>query len=75
MPKGEKKERELPKVGTTFIRNYNDNEYVLTVVEDDKKIKYKLGGKIFDSPTAAAKSLIVKKREVNGWVFWGMKNY
>jgi len=66
MPKGIMKERKLPKVGTIFIR---------TVVEDDEKIKYMSGGEIFNSPTAAAKSLLGTNYAVNGWVFLGMKNY
>jgi len=75
MPKGVKKERKLPKTGTVFSRTYKEVEYLLAVVEQDGKTKYKLGKDVFDSPTAAAQSLIKKRYAVNGWVFWGMKNY
>ncbi|MBT4198219.1 hypothetical protein [Desulfobacula sp.] len=75
MPKGVYKERKLPAVGSTFDRNFKGMVYTLTVVEDGGIIKYAIEKDIFKTPSAAAQSLVKHKYEVNGWVFWGMKNY
>jgi hypothetical protein len=75
MPKGVKKIRKLPPIGTTFNRNYKGTVYALTVVEKNGVQKYAIGEEIFNSPTAAAQSLVKEKYATNGWVFWGMKNY
>ena len=75
MPKGKRKERKVPKAGTKFTRKFKDREYTLTVVEDDGEIKYEVEKILFNSPSSAAQLLIENKYEVNGWVFWGMKNY
>ena len=75
MPKGKKKERVMPKNGAKFKRTFNGKNYILKVVYQEGVIKYKLGGELYDSPSAAAQSLVKNKYAVNGWVFWGMKNY
>ncbi|MBT6048666.1 MAG: hypothetical protein HOG49_17835 [Candidatus Scalindua sp.] len=75
MPKGVRKKRKIPAVGTTFERNFKGTVYTLAVAEEDGTIKYAIGDEMFNSPTAAAQSLVKYKYEVNGWVFWGMKNY
>jgi len=75
MPKGFRKKRKLPAVGATFNRNFKGTLFTLTVVEKDGTKKYAIGDNVFNSPTAAAQSLVKHKYEVNGWIFWGMKNY
>lgn len=75
MPKGIRKERAEPKAGMKFTRRFNGKEHILTVVKDGNDTKYMVGEETFDTPTAAARSLIGNKYAVNGWLFWGMKNY
>ena len=75
MPKGKRKERKIPSKGMIFSRSYKGVIYTLEVIEEDGVIKYSLNGKTYNSPTGAAESLVKNKYEVNGWVFWGMKNY
>jgi hypothetical protein len=75
MPKGKKKERKPLRAGMVFTRKFKDKEYSLNVIEIDGRIKYKTGENLFNSPTAAAEWVVKKKYAVNGWVFWGMKNY
>jgi hypothetical protein len=75
MPKGKRKERKLPKAGMVFTRKFKDTEYSMKVIEIDGQIKYKTGKNLYNSPTAAAQAVIKNKYTVNGWVFWGMKNY
>ena len=53
----QRKARELPKVGSEFKRIYRGKTHVLKVVKSDKGVAYELGGHIFETPTAAAKSL------------------
>jgi hypothetical protein len=73
MPKGKRKERKLPKAGMIFTKRHKGKDYSLTVIEIDGQIKYKIGKNVFNSPTAAAQSLV--KYNINGWAFWGMKNF
>lgn len=54
---------------TSLYRTYKGREYKALLTP---KGKIKLGGKIFLSPSAAAKSIV--KREVNGWKFWYIKD-
>ncbi len=70
-----KKERNLPQVGTNFTKKYKGNEYTMSVIENNGKIKYRISGRVYDSPSAAAKAVIGGKHEINGWVFWRMNNY
>jgi hypothetical protein len=68
MPK--RKKRPTPKVGSRFEKTYQGKVRTLLVVESEGQICFKMDGKTFASPTAAAKSLT--KSEINGWNFWGM---
>lgn len=65
-----KKSRPTPKAGSSFRKLYHGREYTLHVVREAGKIQYKLGNKLFGSPSGAAKTLT--KSEINGWVFWGI---
>jgi hypothetical protein len=65
-----RKSRIPPKPGSTFKKTYKGNLYTLSVVEQNGRSVYRLKGKTFDSPSAAAKSLV--HHETNGWVFWAM---
>lgn len=66
MPK--KKSHDVPKVGKTFSRVFKGKKYSMSVVKKGEGIGYEVGGKVFRSPSAAAKS--VTSHAVNGWVFW-----
>lgn len=61
----------LPKVGDTFNRIFKQVQYTMTVVEDGKRIGYKVGKNVYRSPSAAAES--VTQTAVNGWKFWRIK--
>jgi hypothetical protein len=63
-----RKERTNLKVGCEFIVQYKRKTYKLTVIKTDGRIAYELGGAVFSSLSAAAKS--ITKTEVNGWKFW-----
>jgi Protein of unknown function (DUF2924) len=62
------KEHTVPKVGAKFERTFKDRKYLLTVVRTPSGIGYEVGGQIFKSPSAAAKSIV--ETAVNGWKFW-----
>ena len=62
--------RKLPDVDSTFIRIFKDKKYIMTVVKQNTEIAFKVGQVIYDSPTAAARSIY--KNQVNGWRFWKM---
>jgi hypothetical protein len=66
MPK--MKARPTPTVGTIRRREFKGELYTLEVVEEEGKIKYRVKGVSYASPTAAAKS--ITRMEVNGWRFW-----
>lgn len=68
MPK--RKERPTPKVGSSFEKIFHGKTRTLHVMKQDKGMCYEMDGKMFNSPSAAAKTLT--KSEVNGWRFWGM---
>jgi hypothetical protein len=55
---------------TALYRTYQGKEYRALLTP---RGKIKLNGKIYDTPTAAAKSL-VSSYAVNGWSFWYFKN-
>jgi hypothetical protein len=63
-------QHKLPKPGTAFERKWRDKSYRLQVVEKNGTLAYEVGGRIFSTPSAAAKS--ITKQEVNGWRFWHM---
>ncbi len=65
-----RKQRDLPKVGAVFEREYKGKVYCLKVIKGPTGIAYQLSGHIFKTPTAAAKSIV--QVEVNGWAFWKM---
>lgn len=64
------KQRPKPTAGIEFVKKYNRKTYKLKVVKAEGDIGYELGGKLFTSPSSAAKSLT--KTEVNGWKFWNI---
>ena len=55
---------------TSLYRTYKGKEYRALLTP---RGKIKLGGKIYLTPTAAAKA-IVKRSAVNGWKFWYVKD-
>ncbi len=66
MPK--RRQHKLPKIGTTFDRKWRDRPYRMRVVGKDGKAAFEVEGRVFATPSAAAKS--ITKQEVNGWRFW-----
>ena len=65
-----RKPRTLPAIGSKYEKTTHDGaKHVLTVIELEGGIKYRLGKQVFDSPSGAAKS-INGGQEINGWVFW-----
>jgi hypothetical protein len=64
-------ERILPKAGVTIDRTFAGKQYRLKVADSPDGLVYELNGRIYKTPTAAAKS--ITKFEVNGWRFWHMK--
>ena len=64
----QRKTRPLPKAGAVFEGTYRGRVYKLRVVSKDGKIAFEFNGRIFPSPSAAAKS--ITKHEINGWTFW-----
>ena len=66
MPKT--KRRDIPKVGTVFTKKFDGKTYSLKIVNSSSGVAYELNGRVFSTPTAAAKS--ITHHEVNGWKFW-----
>jgi hypothetical protein len=62
--------RKPPQIGKTYTKVFKGESYTVKVVPADSGVAYSTGGKIFNTPTAAAKS--ITKYEINGWVFWGI---
>jgi hypothetical protein len=62
--------RKQPPVGAIFEGHYKGKKYTVEVINKEGDICYRLGKKVFSSPSAAAKSIV--KCEVNGWLFWRM---
>ncbi len=65
-----KKERKPPQIGLIFRKKFKGQEYSMKVVGEPDYPKYKVGDKIFKTPTAAAKH--ITNNEINGWIFWKM---
>lgn len=63
-----RKTRSLPKAGDVFEGRARGKKYKMEVVKIGEKIGYKVKGKVYGSPSGAAKSLT--HHEVNGWRFW-----
>jgi hypothetical protein len=63
-------ERRIPRVGAVFEHTYAGKNYKLKVVAFQDGVAYKLNGKIYETPTAAAKT--ITQYDVNGWLFWHM---
>ena len=61
-----------PKIGRRFSKKFRGRLYRMTAVKSNNEIGYKVGRKIYKSPSAAARS--ITKYEVNGWVFWNIKD-
>jgi hypothetical protein len=64
------KTRRTPKPGTKFVRKYKRQTYNLKVVKANGGVGYDLNGKLYSSPSGAAKSLT--RNETNGWKFWNI---
>jgi hypothetical protein len=62
------KKRPVPKVGQVFVKAYKGEAYKLAVIKVSEGVGFKLGGTVYSSPSAAAKS--ITNGEVNGWKFW-----
>lgn len=67
------KEHVMPKIGTIFEKKYRGRCFKLAVVRHSGETVFALGGEMFKTPTAAAKS--ITKSEINGWFFWGIEAY
>ena len=65
-----RKQREAPRVGSTFEKVYKSKKYTMTVVKTPAGTAFRVGNNTFPSPSAAAKS--ITKNEINGWNFWGV---
>lgn len=66
MPK--RRTRRPPKVGMTFRRRYKGRLYHVRIVRTRGRVGYQVRGKLYATPTAAAKS--ITGTDVNGWTFW-----
>ena len=56
------------KNGAVYQKIFKGKAHVLTIVKVGSETAYKVGGKIYNTPTAAAKSITI--HNVNGWKFW-----
>ncbi len=65
-----RKQRALPRVGSSFERAFKGKLYRLKVVAAPNGVAYQVAGRVFKAPSAAAKSIV--KFAVNGWLFWKM---
>ena len=68
---GKGRVKRAPEPGTVFRHTYKGTPYEMIVVMTDDGIRYKVGERVFKSPTAAAKS-IVGDQFINGRSFWHM---
>jgi hypothetical protein len=62
------KKHKTPPIGASFETIFNRKKYRLTVVSTPRGVCYEVEGRIFKSPSGAAKS--ITKNNVNGWKFW-----
>jgi hypothetical protein len=62
----------MPPVGSTFTHDFKGKLVSMTVVKQNDKVVYRVSGKNYSSPTAAANS--VTGASINGWAFWHMEN-
>ena len=58
------------KNGKTYSKTFKGKLYVMKITRTDSGVGYSVGGRLFKTPTAAAKS--ITQNDVNGWVFWGI---
>ena len=70
----DKKVRKQPEVGQVFQHRYQGTLYTLSVVPTTDGIGYELLGKVYRSPTAAAKALVGKDQSINGRSFWHIED-
>jgi hypothetical protein len=70
MPK--RKARPVPEPGTTFEKQFKGSTYKMVVVKTADGVGYKVGNKVYGSPTAAAKAVQGSDQEINGPRFWQM---
>lgn len=63
-------QHDVPKIGSVFEREYKGKMCRMSVVEAGMSTGYEVSGKVFKSPTGAAK--FVTNNSVNGWIFWGI---
>jgi hypothetical protein len=68
MPK--RKPHKKPAVGSSFKKKFNGSEYTLFVEQIGDRLCFRVRGRMYPTPTAAAKS--ITGYEVNGWEFWNM---
>ena len=66
------KARKVPRIGSKFTKHFKGKEFHMTVVKTHSGIGFKVSNNVYNSPSAAAKS--ITKKEVNGWVFWKIDN-
>jgi hypothetical protein len=59
-----------PTVGKLYKGKHKGILYNMTAVATKEGIQYRMSGRLFKTPTAAAKS--ITRFEVNGWKFWNM---
>ena len=59
-----------PDIGKVFTKKYKKKEYRMKVVKRADGIGYKVGNKVYHSPSSAARS--ITKYKINGWTFWSM---
>jgi hypothetical protein len=57
-----------PPPGKEFKHTFKGVSHTMTVVSEGGRTMYRVGGRVFKSPSAAAKS--VAGHAVNGWKFW-----
>ena len=67
----QRKNHTLPRVGSSFERNYKGKAFRMELIRIKDKLVYRVSGTDYSSPSAAAKS--ITGPEVNGWKFWNME--
>lgn len=64
------KARIIPQVGAIFHKVFRGSAYTMTVVKRGDGVAYQVGEDVFNTPTAAARSIC--GTDTNGWRFWGI---